>query len=672
MPDIRQPYGSWSSPVAAATVAAAGSSPGEVRADGDDIWWSESRPSEKGRTQLVHRSPDGTRTDVLPDGYSARTRVHEYGGGAWCVGDGLLVFANADDQRLYSLRRGEDPIPLSPEPVERCGLRYADLSLSPDGRYVVAVREAHGACRPAGSRGSEPVNEVVAIALDGSAAHEVGEVVVLASGADFYMAPRVAPSGARICWIEWDHPEMPWDSTRLMVARLRSDGVTLSADGDDPECLAGGPGESVVAPQWLPGDEIVYSSDRTGWWNPYIARSPGDERCLAAVAAEIGGPPWVFGLTYLAWIDRHRFVCTIRADGVDTLALGTADGLPPVPLETGFTHVSQVVPASGGSVLVVAGGPRTASTVARVSIASNASRATVGLLRPEPALDLGGDALDDWVSVPEHIEVPTTDGERAFALVYRPTSPTSSAPSGSLPPLIVMGHGGPTSAARAQLNLSVQFWTSRGFCVADVNYRGSVGYGRAFRDALRGRWGVADVDDCVAVARHLASAGEVDPQRLAIRGGSAGGFTALAAVTFHDTFTAAASHYGIADLETLARDTHKFEARYLDGLVGPWPAEAETYKARSPIHHTDSLSCPLAIFQGLEDEVVPPSQAEAMVAALTAKGLPYAYLKFEGEQHGFRMAQNIVRALEGELWFYSRVFGFEPADEIEPVPGVGL
>ncbi|HEY7938704.1 MAG TPA: prolyl oligopeptidase family serine peptidase, partial [Acidimicrobiales bacterium] len=363
-------------------------------------------------------------------------------------------------------------------------------------------------------------------------------------------------------------------------------------------------------------------------------------------------------------------VCSLTADGFDRLAVAAADGSPPSVLATPFTHLSQVVAGPDSSVLVVAGTPTAESAPYRITLgAGDASR--IERLRPARDLGLGVDPTA-WFSVPEAIDVPTTDGAVTRALLHRPRNPHVRGPNGEAPPLLVLGHGGPTSAARAQLNLTIQFWTSRGFCVADVNYRGSTGYGRPYRDALRGRWGIADVDDCVAVARFLAAGGDVDPHRLAIRGGSAGGFTTLAALTFHDTFTAGASHYGIADLEVLARDTHKFEARYLDGLVGPWPAAAATYQERSPIHHTDGLSCPVAIFQGLEDAVVPPEQAELMVAALQRKGVPYAYVTFEGEQHGFRQAPNIIRALEGELWFYGRVFGFDPADPIEPLPGAGL
>jgi dipeptidyl aminopeptidase/acylaminoacyl peptidase len=666
------PFGSWSSPITAAALVSGAAAPGEIRADGDDVWWSESRPSEAGRVQLVRRSSDGTGTDVLPDGYSTRTRAHEYGGGSWCVAGGRVVFANADDQRLYRLDPDAEPVAITPEPTDRHGLRYADLATTPDGRWVMAVRESHGADRPdaADRSGDEAVNEIVAVPLEGDA-----DPVVLVSGPDFVASPTVAPGGDRLVWVQWEHPDMPWDATELMVAPLCLDEPATGAGTASAKAsrIAGGPGESVVDPQWAPDGSLTFLSDRTGWWNPY-RWNPGDGAvtALAPVEAEIGGALWVFGLRYLAWLGDGRFVCSLTAEGLDRLALAAADGTAPTTLDVPFTHISQVVAGRGGSVLVVAGTATDESAPYRVIVpAGSGGTLTVERLRPVRDLGLGADPAA-WFSVPEAIEVPTTDDAVTHALLYRPRNPDFDGPPGEAPPLLVLGHGGPTSAARAQLNLSIQFWTSRGFCVADVNYRGSTGYGRAYRDELRGRWGIADVDDCVAVARFLAERGDVDPRRLAIRGGSAGGFTTLAALTFHDTFTAGASHYGIADLEVLARDTHKFEARYLDGLVGPWPSCAATYQERSPIHHTDGLSCPVAIFQGLEDAVVPPEQAELMVAALRRKGVPYAYLAFEGEQHGFRQAPNIIRALEGELWFYGRVFGFEPADPIEPVPGAGF
>jgi dipeptidyl aminopeptidase/acylaminoacyl peptidase len=651
----------WPSRITAQMLVAGAAAPGEIRVDGPDIWWSESRPDEGGRIQLVRRTPEGVRNDVLPEGTSARTRVHEYGGGAWAVSGGTVAFVDFDDQRVKLLAPdagGAPPSPISPDPSDRHALRYADLVLDVGGGRVLAVRERH-------RTGGNVVNDLVALPLDGSAADDPGAVAVLAEGADFYASPALDATGSRLAFIRWNMPDMPWDATELVVQELTSGAETV---------VAGGPGESIVAPQWAPDGSLTFSSDRSNWWNPYRwSPTSCDVTVLAPVDAEIGGPLWVFGLRYLAWLPDGRFACSLTGGGTDKLAVAAADGTPPTILETPFTHISQVVAGPDGSVLVVAGTPADESAPYLVTVADDPHEPPhVERLRPARDLGLGEDP-SSWFSAPTAVVVPVEDGAITHALVFGPTNPdVDHAGAAALPPLLVLTHGGPTSATRAQLNLTIQFWTSRGFCVADVNHRGSTGYGRAFRDSLRGRWGIADVADCVAVARHLADTGVVDPARLGIRGGSAGGFTTLAALTFHDTFTAGASSYGIADLELLATDTHKFEARYLDSLVGPWPEDAATYQARSPIHHLEGLNCPVAIFQGAEDEIVPPNQAELIVETVRAKGLPYAAITFLDEGHGFRKAPNIVRALEGELWFFSRAFGLALDEDIEPLDGQGL
>ena len=653
----------WPSKITARMLVAGVAAPGEIRYDGADIWWSESRPDEGGRVQIVCRTPDGSRTDALPDGCSARTRVHEYGGGAWAVARGNIAFVDFDDQRVKLLGPSgvagrARPMPISPEPQDRHALRYADLFLDPDSGRVVAVRERH-------RRGGEVINDLVALPLDGSAVADRAAIVVLAEGADFYASPTLDHSGTRLAFIRWYLPDMPWDATELVVRDLVSGHESV---------IAGGADESVVAPQWAPDGSLTFSTDRTNWWNLCRWDPATDEVvALAPVEAEIGGPLWVFGLRYLAWLADGRFVCTLTSGGVDRLAVSAGDGTAPTIIDTPFTHISQVVAGPEGSVLIVAGTPvdESAPYIVTVPTGPHGLR-TIERLRPARDLGVGVDP-SPWLSVPESVTVPTVDGAVTHALVHLPVNPDVDATEADTrPPLLVLTHGGPTSAVRAQLDLTVQFWTSRGFCVADVNYRGSTGYGRAYRNELRGQWGIADVADCVAVARHLADTGVVDPTRLAIRGGSAGGFTTLAALTFHNTFTAGASSYGIADLGVLAADTHKFEARYLDSLVGPWPEAAATYRARSPIYHLDGLNCPVAIFQGAQDEVVPPNQAELIVDAVRAKGLPYAALTFADEGHGFRRAPNIVRALEGELWFFSRAFDLVLDEDIEPLPGQGL
>jgi dipeptidyl aminopeptidase/acylaminoacyl peptidase len=634
------PHGGWSTPLTSELVVRAAARLGEVVVDGDDVWWSESRPSEQGRSVLVRRSPDGTVTDVLPAPWNARTRVHEYGGGAWTVSGGTLWFTEFSDQRLYRLEPGSDtPVPVTPEPEVPAGVRHADLVVTPDG--LLAVRETH----PAGGRPADVVNELVRVAPDGT-------TQVLVTGPDFVSNARPAPDGS-LAWLRWNHPHMPWDAAQL---------IARSPDGTET-VVAGGPGESAVQPVWDADGSLWFLCDRTNFWSLYRWHPGGEAELVLDVGGDIAGPQWVFGQGRFALLPDGRIVLAYGRAGADRLAVRDRDGdLRELDLPYGtFRYVT----AQGTSVVCVAGSPSSEPVVLRVDVDGDAE-----VLRA--ARDLGLDPA--WFARPEHVTFPTEDrgtgiGE-AHALIYPPTNPEASAPAGNLPPLIVFVHGGPTGGAIPVLNLEVQYWTSRGFCVADVDYRGSVGYGRRYRDALQGRWGVLDLDDVVACARHLADSGRVDPARMAISGGSAGGYTTLAALTMRPgTFTAGASHYGVADLGALAAETHKFESRYLDGLVAPWPSGADVYAERSPINHVDALETPLAVFQGDEDAVVPPDQAEAIVAALREKGVPHAYLLFPGEQHGFRKAENIRAALDGELSFYAQVWGFElpEAEGIEPI-----
>jgi dipeptidyl aminopeptidase/acylaminoacyl peptidase len=482
---------------------------------------------------------------------------------------------------------------------------------------------------------------------------------VLVSGPDFVSDPRLAPDGVTLSWLQWNHPDMPWDSAQLLVR---------AADGTD-HVIAGGPGESVVQPVWGEDLALWWLSDRTDVWALYRKRPHGEVELVLDVGSDIAGPQWRFGSKRFALLADGRIALAYGRAGGDRLAVLSPDWdlrELAVPYST-FRYLT----AQGTAVACLAGSPSSEPVVVRV----DADGGSAEVLRP--ARDLGLDPA--WFSQPEHVTFPTEDrgtgiGE-AHALVYPPTNPTATAPAGDLPPLMVVVHGGPTAAATPVLNLEVQYWTSRGFCVADVDYRGSVGYGRRYRDALKGRWGEVDLDDVCACARFLADSGRVDPARMAIRGGSAGGYTTLAALTMRPgVFTAGASHFGVADLGALAAETHKFESRYLDGLVAPWPSGAEVYAARSPINHVDALDTPLAVFQGEEDEVVPPDQAELIVAALRAKGVPHAYLLFPGEQHGFRRAENIRAALDGELSFYAQVWGFPlpPEEGITPIPLSGV
>jgi dipeptidyl aminopeptidase/acylaminoacyl peptidase len=636
------PYGSWPTPITSELVVRAAARLGEVVVDGDDVWWAEGRPSEGGRTVLVRRSPDGTTTDLLPAPWNARTRVHEYGGGAWTVSGGTVWFTGYADQRLYRVDPGSaDPVAVTPEPEIPAGVRFADLSADGDG--VLAVRETH----TASGLSAEVVHEVVRIAADGS-------TEVLVSGPDFVSDPRRAPDGVTLAWLQWEHPYMPWDTAQLVVR---------AADGTD-HVLAGGPGESVVQPVWGEDLTLWWLCDRTDVWSLYRRRPHGEVELVFDAGSDIAGPQWVFGQSRFDLLDDGRVVLAYGRDGADRLAVLDADGaVRELPSE--YASFGQLR-AAGDAVVCVAGGPASEAVVLRAGVDDG----SVQVLRP--ARDLGLDPA--WFSRPEHVTFPTEPGPsgvaEAHALVYPPTNPQQTGPDDERPPLLVLVHGGPTAAARSVLDLGVQYWTSRGFAVADVDYRGSTGYGRRFREALRGQWGIADLDDVVACARWLAEQGRVDPARLAIRGGSAGGYTTLAALTFRPgVFAAGASHYGVADLAALAEDTHSFESRYLDGLIAPWPSGADVYAERSPIHHTDALDTPLAVFQGDEDRVVPPEQAEMLVAALREKGVPHAYVLFAGEQHGFRKAENIRAALDGELSFYAQVLGFPlPADEgITPI-----
>jgi dipeptidyl aminopeptidase/acylaminoacyl peptidase len=614
--------------------------------DGADVVWAEGRPAEGGRTQLVRRTADGATTDLLPEGRNARTAVHEYGGAAWWVRDGVVWFTDWADQRLHRLEPGAEPKPITAEPAQPRADRYADGDVSPDGATIVCVRERH-----TGPSAADVRNEVVRLAADGSSEPEV-----LVSGPDFVAAPRLSPDGTTLAWLQWDHPSMPWDDTLLIVRDLASGEETV---------VAGGPGESVLEPRFEPDGSLLFLSDRTDWWNLYRWTPGSDIAPVVRLDAEIGVPSWVFGSARYARLDDGRIVYARRREGRDGLAVREHDG-GLVDLDVPFSAVAAVRAAGPDTVVVVAGTPTAEPGVHRVDVTTSA----IETLRAPR--DLGLDP--ERISQPEHFTFDSVNGageqRRAHAHFYPPTSPDWRGPEGELPPLLVEIHGGPTSSATPVLSVGVQYWTSRGFAVVDVDYGGSTGYGRAYRQELLGEWGVIDVADCIAAARSLAAKGRVDGDRLCIRGGSAGGFTTLAALARDDTpFAAGADHFGVADLEALAADTHKFESRYLDRLVGPYPQARDVYVERSPIHHVERFTRPLIVLQGAEDEVVPPNQSEMIVDALRARGTPVAYLLFEGEQHGFRRADNIRRALDAELSFYAQVLGFElPAQEgIEPV-----
>lgn len=631
------PYGSWKSPITSDAIVAATVGLGQIALDGNDVYWTELRPGEGGRSVIVRRTADDHIADVNPAPLNARTRVHEYGGGAFTVSESAAYFSNFADQRIYWQSAEATLQPLTLE----AALRYADASVDRQRKRLICVREDH---RPTNR---EAINTIVSIdAVNG------GEGEVLVSGNDFYSSPRLSPDGKHLAWLAWNHPNMPWDRTELLVAEVYDDGALGQV-----KHIADGPTESIFQPQWSPDGILHFVSDRTGWWNLYRWKD-GRVEPLYPLDAEFGRPQWVFGMSTYAFVSPTQIVCAYGRNGIWRLAQLDAEARQLTEIPTPYTEISEVR-ATAQQVVFVGGSATEPASIVRLDLASR----QLTTLRRSSTLSVDS----AFLSVPQAIEFPTENGLKAHALFYPPRNRDYVAPSDERPPLLVKSHGGPTAAATTLFNASIQYWTSRGIAVLDVNYGGSSGYGRAYRDRLKGQWGVVDVDDCVNGARDLVERGLVDGKRLAITGGSAGGYTTLCALTFRDVFKAGASHYGIGDLEALAHDTHKFESRYEESLVGPYPAQRERYRARSPIHFTDRLSCPVIFFQGLEDKIVPPNQAEMMVAALKTKGLPVAYVPFAGEQHGFRRAENIKRALDGELYFYSRVFGFALAEPVEPV-----
>lgn len=641
---IAAPYGSWRSPITPAQVAGAGrrlAAP-RIAADGA-VWWAEGRPGEGGRVVLMRRSDGGEPEAVTPEDRNVRTRVHEYGGGAWClVAPDLVVFADLADQRLYRQRLGEDPVAITPTPPLAAGWRYADLCPDPSGAVVHCVRELHGE--------GEAQNQIVSVPLDGDA-----EPIVIASGRDFYSFPRVSPNGRLLAWTCWDHPDMPWDGTELWLTDLE--------DPSGPSLLAGDRGESIFQPGWDRDGRLHFVSDRDGWWNLYRAADGVDEQ-LTAERADLGHPQWLFGGSTYAFLEDGGIACIRTEQGAERLIELAPGAWEPSDLGLPYTCFGFPSLAAHGTRLAFAAAtPREETAVVVLDLASGETE--VVRRASEERLDPG------CLSEPQPIEFASGEGETAYGFYYPPANAEHEGPPGELPPLIVESHGGPTSHAAPALDRERAFWTSRGFGVVDVNYRGSSGHGRAYRDRLRGAWGLVDSEDCLAAARHLAACGEIDGSRVAMHGGSAGGYATLCALAFHDELAAGASYYGVADADALARDTHKFEARYLDSLIGPYPERADLYRERSPIHFADQLRAPLILFQGEEDEVVPPNQAETMAAALRRNGVPHAYLRFAGEQHGFRRAETKIRCLEAELYFYGRILGFDPADELEPVEIVG-
>jgi dipeptidyl aminopeptidase/acylaminoacyl peptidase len=634
--DMKAPYGSWPSPISAALLTDSAVALADVVVDGEDLYWSESRPQEDGRTAIVSRNALGDVADITPDGFNSRSRVHEYGGGSYVVREGIVVSCRFEDQRVYRIEDGE-AVPITPLPPIPAGDRYADFVFHND--MVICVRERHSDDR-------EPVNTLVVFPLDGSA-----RPAVIAEGHDFFASPRVSPDGSKLAWLSWDHPNMPWDGTELWTADMSIDGMVANA-----ELVAGGVDESIFQPEWSPDATLHFVSDRTGWWNLYRMTDDGPDPLLT-MEADFGFPQWGFGMGRYGFIEAGRIAAVYSDRGVDRV--GVLDEGTLSPVSTRFDVVRPWLGVSRNTLYVVAGSSVAPLAVVGIDLDANLSE----VIRESIDVDID----PAMVSRPTAIEFPTSDDATAHAFYYSPLNPFVTAPEDERPPLLVLSHGGPTGATNSAFNLEIQFWTSRGFAVVDVNYRGSTGYGRSYRNALRGRWGVVDLEDCLSAAQFLVDEGHVDAERLAIRGGSAGGYTTLCALTFSEVFSVGACYYGISDLTTFIGDTHKFESRYVDGLVGTYPEAAAIYEQRSPLQHLDRFDCPVILLQGLDDKVVPPSQSEMVVAVLEERGIPHTYLAFEGEGHGFRGAATIERSLEAELYFFGRVLGFAPADDLEPV-----
>jgi dipeptidyl aminopeptidase/acylaminoacyl peptidase len=632
-------FGSWKSPITSDLIVSETIKFEQVVLDGSDIYWIERRPAENGRSVIVRRSPDGYRTDMLPPPYNARTSVHEYGGGSFTVSEGLIYFSNFSDQHVYRLNPGSTPQPIAYSEQ----MRYADYVIDHQRNRLICVREDHTLSD------LEPVNTLVSVSLDGS-----GKSQVLVSGSDFYSSPRLSPDGSCLAWLTWNHPNMPWDGTELWVGKFGEDGSIVQS-----QCITGSTHESIFQPEWSPDGFLHFVSDRTGWWNLYRWQD-GKAVALHEMEAEFGAPQWVFGYSTYAFASSHAIVCSYINYGTTHLGyLDTSTGKLDC-IGSPYSRVEWVHASSEyGYAVFVCSSPTEPLAVVKLDLN------TLSIKPLHQSSEVRIEA--DYLSIAEPIEFQTEHGLIAYAFFYPPKNRDYTAPRDELPPLLVESHGGPTAMTHSEIDLAIQYWTSRGIAVLDVNYGGSTGYGRAYRQRLEGQWGIVDVDDCVNGSRYLVEQGLVDGNRLAITGGSAGGFTTLCALTFRNVFKAGASHYGISDLEALVRDGHKFESHYEHHLIGSYPERRDLYYERSPINFVDRLSCPIIFFQGLEDKVVPPNQAELMVAALRVKKLPVAYITFESEQHGFRKGKNIKRALDAELYFYSRVFNFTLADVLKSV-----
>jgi len=630
------PYGSWRSPITSDMVASGLVDLGQIEIEDKDIYWCEMRPSDKGRYVIVRYSPVEGTVDINPSPFNARTRVHEYGGGSYKVLGNEVFFTNFTDQRIYKMKQGEKLVPITLETE----LRHADFEFDSIHERLICVREDHR------EKGMEAANTIVSLDLEGK------NFKTIVYGNDFYSSPRISPKGKYLAWLTWNHPHMPWDKTELWIGKLSQDGSIGERIQINNNIT-----ESVVQPSWSPDGILHFVSDRNNWWNIYCWKN-GEVKTLYPKEAEFAQPPWTFAQSNYDFESQNTIICSYTQKGRWHIARLNTETGKLEDIETPYTHISSLHTTCEYAVFI-GGSPREANSIVKLDL--NTLNTDVLKRSSKITVDAG------YLSQPKPIEFPTEKGLTAHGIYYKPRNKDYTAPSGTLPPLLVSVHGGPTAAASATLSLRVQFWTGRGFAVVEVNYGGSTGYGREYRERLHGQWGVVDVDDSVNAAKYLVDIGEVDEEKLAISGGSAGGYTTINSLTFRDVFKAGASYFGISDLETFVNDTHKFESRYLVFLVGPYPEKRDVHYQRSAINFLDQLDVPIILFQGLDDKIVPPSQAELIVEALRNRGGSVAYLPFEGEQHGFRQAKNIKRSLEAELFFYSRIFGFTSADYIEPV-----
>ena len=630
------PYGSWKSPITADLITAKTIGFGQLCTDEDDIYWSESRPLEAGRTVLMRRAPDGTITECTPPDYYVRTRVHEYGGGAFTVHTGIIYFCNFKDQHLYRQSLDGTPDLLSPGD----GYRYADLVVDEKRNRLICIREDH-------TGQGEGVNTIVSIDVNGN-----DNGTILVQGNNFYSSARLSPDGNKLAWLTWNHPNMPWDGIELWLADVKEDGTLQNA-----KHLIGSATESIFQPEWSANGVLHFVAEDTGWWNLYRWQD-GKAEALHPMEAEFALPQWVFGMSAYAFVSRNKIFCTYTQNGLWSLASIDTSTKKFTSIDSPYTAISDIHSGSG-FVIFIAGSSTQPFSIVRMDAE------TMKMEIIKQAFEVIVDK--EYLSQAKPISFTTTDNKTAHAIYYPPQNKDYTAPENDKPPLTVISHGGPTSAAGTTLKFGIQYWTSRGFAVLDVNYGGSTGYGREYRQRLNGNWGIVDLDDCCNSALHLVKEGLADPNRLAIRGGSAGGYTTLACLAFRDVFKAGASHFGVSDLEALAKDTHKFESRYLDSLIGSYPERKDLYYERSPINFAHQINCPIILFQGDEDKIVPPNQSQMMFEAVRAREIPTAYILFQGEQHGFRKAESIKRALEGELYFYSKIFSFDLAEEVEPV-----